>query len=97
MKIGCEHSANKKKLPSIDGHTRWTPPLPLASAAPRRTPRRAISQLIMPQRKPSIVYHGHQSVRLTIMAYSTHIFALVFDLDFESPLSYGLPHMHAKN
>jgi len=27
-------------------HTRWTPPLPPASVAPRRTPRRASSQLI---------------------------------------------------
>ena len=34
-------------------HTRWTPQLPLASVAPHATPRRASSQLMTSQRKPT--------------------------------------------
>jgi len=36
-----------------NAQTRWTPPLPLASAAPRRTPRRASSHLMISKWKPT--------------------------------------------
>jgi len=37
---------SRSDQPSYHGHTRWTPSLPLASAAPRRTSHRASVQLM---------------------------------------------------
>jgi len=37
---------SRSDRPRYHAHTRWTPPLPLTSAASRRTPRRASAQLM---------------------------------------------------
>jgi len=37
---------SRSDRPRYHAHTRWTPPLPLASASPRRTPRRGSAQLM---------------------------------------------------
>jgi len=34
------------RVTALSPRTRWTPPLSLASVAPRRTPRRASAQLV---------------------------------------------------
>ena len=44
---------SRSDRPRNHAHTRWTPPLPLASTEPRRTTRRAGSQLITSQWKPA--------------------------------------------
>jgi len=48
-----------EKMPSMED----TPPRPLASAAPRRTPRRASSQLMMPQWKPKTAINQYLYMR----------------------------------
>jgi len=57
-RIECQSGINFKTAlgrrstsdrPRYCTQTRWTPPLPLASTAPRRTPRRASSQLTTSQ------------------------------------------------
>ena len=55
-------------------HTRWTPPLPSASAAPRRTPCHAsCSQLLTPHWKPTTTtINGNQSWDAAVLVLGYH-------------------------
>jgi len=73
--------------------------MPLASVAPRRTPRRASAQLMILTIKT--YYYGRQSIfigRLSRYSCSTHIFALTVtcDLDFQSRRAIIMTRTHAK-
>jgi len=52
-----ELKGSRSDRPRYHAYTRWTSPLPLASAAPRRTPRRAeVSKLIVLHRLLTLTY-----------------------------------------
>jgi len=51
---------SKSDRPHCHARTRWTLPLPLVSATPRRTPNRASSQLMTSQwENLETYYYGH--------------------------------------
>jgi len=68
---------SRSDRPHHHAHTRWTPPLPLASAAPRL----AISQLTTSQWKPTTTTINQYSQDAALDTRVAHISALTFDLD----------------
>jgi len=86
--------------PRYDAHTRWTSSLMLATAVPRRTPRRASSHLMASRWKPTTTAVTQYSYDATVDTHVAHAFlhsplTLTYDIDFQSSMNYGHDHKHA--
>jgi len=89
--------------PRYHAHMRWILPLPLASAASRRTPRRASSQLMTSQWKPTTTAISQYLQDAAIDTRVARIFCIVFwpwpmTLTFSARLGNGHdPYAYAKS